>query len=122
MTNRKVPKRSSLGRVAQKYRRQSHPIDRAGKDVDGSSLKGTPSNPRLSIYRKYRRRLTRLRAAIEDFQTAAGDRLTDGGEIKNRNETKKIVKALERVARLLPRETEPELAQESGLLDRIFGI
>lgn len=57
-----------------------------------------------SVRDKYKRRLQWLAHAIEQYEIAATDRITHGGKIRDRAEIDAILKAIEPLKQLLPKE------------------
>lgn len=108
-----------MAQIVRKSRRRAHALPGTVDRISLQTSKKAPQNLKLSIYWKYRRRLRQLRSAIEGFQIAARDRLRKGGDIKNRANTVAILQAVNKTAKLLPRETEFQLMPE--MLDRLFG-
>lgn len=68
-------------------------------------MKETPKNPRLSVHRKYKRRLNGLALTIDDFLYHAKMKLdpaTGGGRIRGRKEIEAVVAKAQELADLLP--------------------
>lgn len=61
-----------------------------------------PKDKPRSIREKYNRRLFNLRLTLEDYITHANERLTNGGNIRNREETEKILNKVQELKSILP--------------------
>lgn len=84
--------------------------------------KAQPKNIKRSLRDKYKRRLNSLAHAVEELQSAANARLSDGGKIRDKDEVLKILQALDSLKNLLP-EANLELDEETNKrLCELFNI
>ena len=84
-------------------------------------MKSALKDPKRSIRDKYIRRRRNLGQAIDQFVMAADDRLTEGGDIHDREQIEALKKALHEVTKLLPPDEPPDPAFATRL-NEIFGL
>lgn len=84
--------------------------------------KAQPKNLKRSLSDKYKRRLRNLAHAVEELQTAAQARVSDGGKIRDKDEILKILQSLDSLKILLP-QANTELDEETNKrLCEVFNI
>lgn len=79
-----------------------------------------PKNKTRSIREKYRRRLDNMTLALNNYKYAANERLINGGNIRNRHETKIILEEVQKLINLLPKKTdEPDIEGLNNILNSL---
>lgn len=68
-----------------------------------------PKDKKCSIREKYNRRLRSLSHVIEEYVFSANERLENGGNIRNRDETEKILNKAKELQDLIPSHKEIDI-------------